>query len=126
MVKWLVCGGRLFRDYAMLERVLESLGPYPDYLIHGGATGADLGGDAWAYNRGIQPVRCNANWDHYGNRAGPIRNIKMLNLKPDLIIGFPGGRGTAHMLELGVKAGITTIKVGENGETTYLCGPQKP
>ena len=40
-----------------------------------------------------------ANWAKHGNMAGPIRNQAMLvKGKPDLVLAFPGGRGTADMV----------------------------
>jgi hypothetical protein len=40
-----------------------------------------------------------ANWNLYGNRAGPIRNAKLLDdFKPDLLIAFPGSAGTWNMV----------------------------
>jgi hypothetical protein len=41
-----------------------------------------------------------ANWKVYGRAAGPIRNMKMLlEGKPDLVVAFPGGIGTADMVK---------------------------
>jgi hypothetical protein len=34
--------------------------------------------------------------------------------KPDLVIAFPGGNGTAHMVGIAKAAGITVIKVKKN------------
>lgn len=51
-------------------------------------------------------------WDKYGNAAGPIRNQQMLDEgKPDLVVAFPGGRGTADMVNKARKAGIEVIEV---------------
>jgi len=48
-----------------------------------------------------------ADWDRFGNAAGPIRNKRMLDEgKPDMILAFPGGRGTRNMIEKGLAAGI--------------------
>jgi hypothetical protein len=33
----------------------------------------------------------------HGRAAGPIRNQKMPEEKPELVVAFPGGRGTADM-----------------------------
>jgi ABC-type Fe3+-hydroxamate transport system substrate-binding protein len=46
----------------------------------------------------------------YGPSAGPIRNGRMLEYKPDLVIAFPGGRGTANMVKQARKAGIAVVE----------------
>ena len=53
-----------------------------------------------------------AEWKKHGKAAGPIRNRKMLqDGKPDLVLAFPGGRGTANMVELATDAGIRVMHV---------------
>jgi hypothetical protein len=45
--------------------------------------------------------------------AGPIRNARMLEEgKPDIVIAFPGGRGTANMIEQAHAAGVEVVQVG--------------
>ena len=47
-----------------------------------------------------------ADWTKHGKAAGPIRNQKMLDECPDLVVAFPGGKGTADMVRRAMKAGI--------------------
>ena len=105
-MKILVTGGRDFEDMKMLFNVLDEVHAFDGYIpmpngislvIHGDADGADTLAGAWARNRGIQEVKCPANWDFYKKAAGPIRNRAMLGLRPDYVIAFPGGTGTADM-----------------------------
>ena len=119
----LVCGGRDYDNreklFEMLEQSLQAvtLAGRSFTLVHGGAAGADSLSDEWATNRKI----CNeggvvkvykADWQTHGRAAGPIRNIKMLTeSKPDLIIAFKGGRGTAHMMQIGKAAGVPILEV---------------
>jgi len=52
-----------------------------------------------------------ADWIQYGKRAGYIRNQQMLTEgKPDLVVAFPGGRGTKMMVSLAEKAGVPVIQ----------------
>ena len=68
-------------------------------IISGCARGADTLGIEWAEARGIEVGRFPADWDTHGRAAGPIRNQRMLDEgKPDLVVAFPGGRGTADMV----------------------------
>ena len=47
-----------------------------------------------------------------GRKAGPIRNQRMLDEgKPDLVVAFPGGKGTNGMIDLARNAGVRVILV---------------
>jgi YspA, cpYpsA-related SLOG family len=83
-------------------------------LVAGGARGADTLADEWAKAQGIACQIFMADWEGLGRKAGPIRNQRMLDEgKPDLVIAFPGGRGTADMVRRAREAGVETIEVGE-------------
>lgn len=119
----LVCGGRDFADRELLARTLDSLFNKLTFLIHGGASGADTLADEWAETNGIPRRAYRANWNNlhapgaivkttragkpYNARAGIWRNQRMLvEGKPDLVIAFAGGSGTANMVSLAKKAGV--------------------
>jgi hypothetical protein len=81
-------------------------------LIAGGARGADTLAEEWAKAQGIQCEVYMADWEGLGRKAGPIRNQQMLDEgKPDLVIAFPGGRGTADMVRRAREAGVETVEV---------------
>jgi predicted Rossmann-fold nucleotide-binding protein len=103
-VKVIVCGGRSFRDYPRLAKALNNRGITE--IIEGGASGADQCANRWAYWNLIRCTRVRADWGTYGRAAGPLRNAEMLKLKPDLVIAFPGGSGTANMVAQARAAGI--------------------
>ncbi len=124
----IVCGGRNFDDGARLREVLnsmhENLGPIT-VLAHGAATGADMLADTWArHKRGIVVEMFHADWRAHGKAAGPIRNQQMLDgIKPDLVIAFPGGKGTAHMVKIAKAQGFNVVEPvvlhpPQNGEGT--------
>ena len=55
----------------------------------------------WAKLRGIQPVAMEALWDAEGDPAGTKRNQRMYDFtKPDLVVAFSGGTGTANMMKI--------------------------
>ena len=56
-----------------------------------------------------------ADWKRHGRAAGPIRNGEMLKDRPDLVVAFPGGKGTANMVTQATNAGIEIVLVGCNG-----------
>lgn len=113
-MKVLVCGGRDFSDYDYLESVLNEVDSKTPILelAQGGARGADSLAHKWAVENGIYKI-CTfiADWDTHGRAAGPIRNRQMLNeFQPDLVVAFPGGFGTEHMIAIALEAGVEVIR----------------
>ena len=112
---WLVCGGRDFGDKAMFDsamRDLMRLRGCPHQIVHGAARGADSLADIWAFKMAIPVIRCRADWQTHGKAAGPIRNQEMLKRhNPKLVVAFPGGRGTADMVEWARKAGVDVAEI---------------
>ncbi len=104
----LVCGGRAYADRAKVFSTLQTLHDETGFvtLIHGDAPGADTLAAAWA-RHGFKSrerftmgtISYPADWNTHGRAAGPIRNQQMIDeCKPDLVVAFPGGRGTADMV----------------------------
>ncbi len=107
----LVTGGRDFTDAAMVQAALDPLAADIEVLIEGGARGADTLAREWAKAHGIPWQTYEANWKRYGRRAGPIRNQKMLDEGyPDLVVAFPGGKGTADMVRRAREAGVKVME----------------
>lgn len=105
----LVTGGRGYADYAAVARTLFDLNP--DIVAHGGARGADSLADDYCKLNAVPHAVYPADWQLYGKAAGVIRNQQMLNdFKPDLVVAFPGGRGTAHMVSIAKAAGVEVIE----------------
>lgn len=105
----IVCGGRDFGDWFLLKNTLDGIHAETplDRVATGAAPGADTLADTWARSRGIRVERYYALWRTHGNAAGPIRNQKMLDdERPDIVIAFPGGRGTADMVRRAEGAGV--------------------
>lgn len=114
-MKILVCGGRDFQDYDLLKTTLSALqverGEF-SLIIHGAARGADALADQYASRHRIPVKAFPADWDTYGRSAGPIRNALMLDDgEPDLVVAFPGGRGTKNMVLQSRLAGVEVIEV---------------
>jgi len=126
-MKVLVCGGRFFTDReAVFKQLCKLHKERPiSSIIEGGQrtfdgdTGAWIGGaDYWARRFAEnQLIECRthyADWDAHGKAAGPIRNQHMLDEeKPDLVVAFPGGKGTADMVRKAKAAGVKVIEVKE-------------
>ena len=122
----LVCGGREYDDWKTFSETLWEVMKQnnldnQDYfegsnsrkitIIHGNAKGADFMARLWAKLWGCTEERFDADWKSFGKSAGIIRNQQMLDEgKPDLVVAFPGGSGTAHMVASAKKAGVKVIE----------------
>ena len=108
MLKILVCGDRNWTDKAAIHNILKEY-PEDSILIEGAARGADRLAGEVANELGWEVVEIAADWTAYGPRAGPIRNQEMLDLSPDIVIGFhndiESSKGTKHMLTIAKAAG---------------------
>jgi hypothetical protein len=115
-MRLLVCGGREFSNFVAMETCLDAIhlgnrGPV-ELVIHGAARGADTMAGQWALRRGIACTAYEADWAHEGRAAGPIRNKRMLDEGiPDLVVAFPGGRGTANMVRQARERGFEILEV---------------
>lgn len=110
----LVCGGRDFNENIFIWNVLYQKHCKTPFtlVITGGARGVDFLADSWALQQRIKTKMFPADWQKYGFSAGPIRNQQMLDEgKPDLVIAFPGGIGTADMVRRAKKAGVKVEEV---------------
>ena len=113
-MKVLVCGGR---DYADQEAIARCLGAFHarhtiTCLMHGEAHGADRLAARWAAAQGIKTLAFPADWT-LGRSAGPLRNTVMLRQRPDVVIAFAGGKGTADMVRKARVAGIEVLTAPE-------------
>lgn len=116
----LVCGGRHYDDsqhvFAMLTQVHNEGGPVT-CVIHGAATGADTEAESWAKNMkavgwSMTIERFPADWTKDGIFAGHRRNKRMLDEgKPDLVVAFPGGRGTINMVTQALNRGVRVVNI---------------
>lgn len=122
----LVCGGRDYDDRESFVRGMnEHVGkrsihyveddnwlPSDIHIIAGGARGADTMAIDWAVANWCDFTEYPAEWDKHGKAAGHIRNQRMLDEgKPDLVVAFPGGRGTADMVRRARQAGVEVIEI---------------
>ena len=104
------CGGRDYNDLQMVEAVFEAI--KPTFVITGGAPGADTLCDEFAKKMGIDRVVYPANWVKLDKAAGPARNARMLlDGRPDLVVAFPGGAGTADMISKATSMDVHVKKV---------------
>ena len=111
MVRVLVWGGRQFEDRDTLNAALDKLHHERGFtlLIAGGARGADTLAEEWARAAGVPRKIYPPRWEYPGTRNQRILDER----QPDLVVAFPGGRGTADMVGRARSAGIEVVDLGE-------------
>lgn len=110
----LVCGGRDYDDLGAVWSQLDAFhaiqGPITA-VIHGDYRGADTLAKKWAVSNNVKDVPFKADWGHLGPAAGPIRNTRMLEEgRPDLVIAFPGGKGTLDCVSQAKERGVEVVQ----------------
>ncbi len=102
-MKIIIAGGRdvvnpNFLTLALADAISQDF--YITEVVCGMAKGADTLGALWARANNI-PIKCfPANWERFGNQAGPIRNKEMAVYADGLLALWDGqSRGTRHMIE---------------------------
>jgi hypothetical protein len=115
-MKVLVCGSRDWKDHQLISNVLAQL-PRGTVVIHGAARGADTIAAAIADAMGFETRAFPADWRGKGRRAGILRNLAMLNDRPDRVIAFQlhGSTGTQHTIDEARKRGTPVDVYGPRG-----------
>lgn len=125
-MRLVVTGGRDYADHETVFRVLDAL--HASYAItelaHGNARGADTLADEWCVLRGIPRTKYHADWKGLGNAAGMARNRRMLDeFRPDEVIAFPGGSGTAGCVREALARGIRVRRVEPGARRIVVVRP---
>lgn len=109
----LVFGGREYEEADKVFKELDRLDKkrHIDAILQGWARGADVLGEAWAAKRQRICICVPAEWLKYRKAAGPIRNLRMLDLfVPNFAMGFhddiKNSKGTKNMAERCEKRGF--------------------
>jgi hypothetical protein len=106
----LVTGSRNWTDLHTIAEALQRVaGPGPGTtLVHGGAPGADTVAAHIAHSAGWTIEAFPADWDRFGQGAGPIRNAAMVKAGADHCLAFirDESRGATGCARLAERAGI--------------------
>lgn len=116
----LVCGGRHFDDYALLEKTIDDIVAENCLkgveIVSGHCDGADKLGELYAEKHFSALKIFPAEWKKYGKRAGPMRNKQMVDyisgFKNKIVIAFvsENTKGTRNTIALAKKANIRVIE----------------
>jgi hypothetical protein len=122
-VKVLITGDRNWSDEFPIDVVIAGLlhlsqgGNQILVLLHGDARGADTLADTWRDTHGIVVKPFPADWAKHGKAAGPIRNRRMLDEEPDLVVAFhddlASSKGTKDCVEEARRRQIPTWVVAK-------------
>lgn len=82
-------------------------------MILGDASGTDALAKQLCQLAEIPFIIEKANWKLYSRSAGPIRNRKMLDHRPEWLIAFPGGTGTRDCINQALGRCIPVFVVPE-------------
>ena len=115
-IRVLICGGRDFNDAmtfgSWVGGVMRSRGIAT--IIEGGARGADYMARRFGEWANVPVQSFPADWRKHGKGAGPIRNRQMLTEgRPDLVLAFEGGSGTADMVRQARAAGVEVFEASK-------------
>lgn len=134
-MKILLCGSRGWKNEDLIRKHLTDLARQDPFatVIEGGGKGADQTGRRIARSLGLNVITYWANWKAFGKGAGPARNQKMVDQKPDVVLAFWDGQspGTKDTLDRARKAGIKRIIVNPDdpieapeASTCGVCGTE--
>jgi hypothetical protein len=106
-----ISGSRYYTNIGKIYNVLTELNP--KILIHGDCSGADkLAAKVATKIPGCIVKAYPADWKKFGSRAGPLRNIKMIDENTNITMGvifhenLAESKGTRHTISLLEKRNI--------------------
>ena len=70
-----------------IEKYIDDNDVSVDYIVSGGAKGADCLGEKFAKDDGFETKIFKPNWDKFGAKAGPLRNTTIVE-NSDVIFAF--------------------------------------
>ena len=108
------CGDRNWKDKELIKATLIEY--KVSEVVEGECRGADTLSRLAAKELGIKVIPEPAKWNQYGHGAGPIRNLKMLNVyNPELVLAFHDkiwkSKGTADMIDKANNVGVKVVLI---------------
>ena len=117
-MKTIIAGPRDETIHEAVWAAMEQCGWEVTEVISGGANGVDKLGEEWAQAHEIPVRRFVPDWSS-GPKAGPMRNMKMVDEADALVVVRLKGRntpGTAHVLKRAKQKGLRVyVHEHENG-----------
>ncbi len=117
-MKFVITGGRDLNDETLRFLALSDIHQMTEIteVIHGGAKGADSLVAKWAKASGVQQTVSKPDWARFRIGAAVKNNQPMVDMQPDAVVAFPGGKGTADLNHRAEKTGLNIVH----------CRPENP
>lgn len=98
-MKVIIAGSRDIKDWeSVYEAVFRSKFVITE-VVSGAARGVDQYGELWGEAHNIPVKKFPADWNHYGKKAGSLRNAEMAKYADALIAVWNGkSKGTFNMI----------------------------
>jgi len=111
-MKVIIAGTRTLTNWQFFVDLLDTIDRSEwTEVVSGGAKGADEFGERYAEMHKIPLKVFPADWNKYGNAAGPIRNKQMAEYADALVAVWDGkSRGTKNMIDTARNLGLN-VKV---------------
>lgn len=117
-----IVGSRDFPNWKVIEDFINGL-KSTTTVVSGGARGVDRVAVMLAQKRGLETQEFHADWEAYGQRAGFLRNEKMIATVHGLVAFWDGqSRGTQHAIGCAKKRGIWLQVRNADGAVTEQGG----
>jgi hypothetical protein len=114
-MKVIIAGSRTITDYDLLLRVVSASAFKITEVVSGGAKGVDWLGMRYAQERNLPVKAFLADWQKWGESAGPRRNEEMAQYGEALIAVWNGiSKGTLNMLGCAERAKLPIFCVTVN------------
>ena len=98
-MKIIIAGTRTFSNYNILLKAIEEANFEITEIVSGTARGVDRLGERYGSDYEIPVKFFKPEWYLFGNAAGPLRNLEMVNYAEGLIALWDGkSRGTADII----------------------------
>ena len=112
-MKVIVCGSRHISPWLWVQTVKHELVKLKaTEVVSGAQRGGDQVGEIAGKQLGLPVKLFPADWDRYGDAAGPIRNRKMAKYAA-ACIALPGGVGTNGMVRLAREHGLIVVELAK-------------
>jgi YspA, cpYpsA-related SLOG family len=106
-MKTIICGSRHFDEYALLEKRMMAVPWQITEVVSGCAKGADTLGEKWAEGQKLPVKKFPAEWDVFGDAAGPLRNKRMAEYAEACVAFlYEDSRGTKDMIKQAMAKGL--------------------
>ena len=113
-MKTIIAGSRTITNYEFFKKIMDQC-PWKSEItevVTGKCKGVDTLGERWADEKGLPKKPFPADWNKFGDAAGPIRNEEMAKYADAaIIIHREGSRGTQNMKDLADQYGLKVYYV---------------